>query len=82
MSINSAFLELFSLPLLVQTFFRPWKNEYRKGLVSFAVGMGMTIKSFVILVDIVLFAVLIAGELLLLLLFLCWPFITVAILFV
>lgn len=30
-------LQLFSLPLLIHTFFRPIKNEYRKDLVIFSV---------------------------------------------
>ena len=81
-SLNAAFLELFSLPLLVRTYFRPWKNEYRKGLVGFAIGMGITIKSFVILVDMLLFGVLLGVELLCLLLFVAWPFITLAVLIV
>lgn len=57
-SLNKAFMQLFSLPLLVKTYFKPWKNEYRQGLVAFSIGMGMFIKSFVIVVDLLLFLIL------------------------
>lgn len=62
-SCNRVFLQLFSLPLLIKTFFRPWKNEYREGLVGFSIGMGMFIKTFVILVDTLLLVFLLIFEL-------------------
>lgn len=76
-SFNSAFLQLFSLPLLLKTFFRPWKNEYRQGLVGFSIAMGMFIKTFVILADTFLFALILSAEVLLVLVFLAWPFATI-----
>ncbi|MBI2074921.1 MAG: hypothetical protein HYT83_03750 [Candidatus Levybacteria bacterium] len=72
-SLNSAFLQLFSLPLLVKTYFKPWKSEYREGLVEFSIAMGMFIKTFVIAADLILFIFLILVELVLLLLFLFIP---------
>ncbi|MGH7245952.1 MAG: hypothetical protein ACREGI_03395, partial [Candidatus Levyibacteriota bacterium] len=33
-SFNRNVLQLLSLPLLVRTFFKPLKNEYRDGLVG------------------------------------------------
>jgi hypothetical protein len=36
---------------LFKTFFKPWKNEYRKGLVGFSVIMGIAIKSLLIFVE-------------------------------
>ncbi|MDP2637447.1 MAG: hypothetical protein Q8P26_00095 [Candidatus Levybacteria bacterium] len=72
-SLNNAFLELFSLPLFVKTFFKPWKNEYRKGLVGFSIGMGMFLKSIVITVDIILLFILLALETIVLFLFFAWP---------
>lgn len=80
-SLNKAFLELFSLGLLAKTFFKPWKNEYRKGLVGFSIGMGITIKSIVILVDTIIFIMLLLAEGIFLLGFLLWPFATVGFLF-
>lgn len=74
-SLNKAFLELFSLPLLVKTFFHPWKNEYRKGLVVFSIGIGMCIKSVMILVDLLLFALLLFIEITLTIFFLAVPLI-------
>lgn len=72
-SLNSAFLQLFSLPLLIRTYFKPWKNEYREGLVGFSIGMAMFIKTFVILTDFVLLLLLLAVELVIVLGFLFWP---------
>ena len=76
LSLNNAFLQLFSLPLLVKTYFKPWKNEYRKGLVGFSRGMGMFIKTFVIAADTVMFLAILYIEFLLFIAFLFWPFAT------
>src|SRR5258706_4109807 len=81
-SFNTAFLKLFSFRLLVSTFFKPWKNEYRKGLIGFSIGMGMFIKGWIILFDIVLLGVFLVLETATLLAFLLWPFVTVSILFI
>lgn len=77
LSLNKAFLQLFSLPLLVKTYFKPWKNEYRQGLVGFSIAMGMFIKTFVILADLVLFLLLLIVELILAVSFIAWPFATI-----
>lgn len=79
-SLNHAFLQLFSVPLLVKTFFKPWKNEYRKGLVGFSIGMGMFVKTFAILADLILLLVLLAIELVVVAIFLTWPIATVLLL--
>ncbi len=72
-SLNNAFLQLFSLPLLLQTFFLPWKNEYRKGLVGFSIAMGMFVKTFVIIVDVFLLFALLIFELIFIISFVVWP---------
>jgi len=79
-SLNRVALELFSLPLLVKTFFRPWKNEYRKGLIGFSRGMGIFIKTFVIIADLFVLGFLILLETIFFLTFLLWPAITFAML--
>lgn len=81
-SLNKAFFQLFSLPLLLKTYFKPWKNEYRQGLVGFSIAMGMFIKTFVILADLVLFILLLVIEMFAFIAFIMWPFITVYILFI
>jgi hypothetical protein len=73
-SLNKNFLGVFSLPLMVKTFFRPWKNEYREGLVRFAIFMGIAIKSLFILADLILFTGLILLEIVLFIGFLILPF--------
>lgn len=75
-SFNKALLQLFSLPLLLKTYLKPWKNEYRKGLVGFSIGMGIFIKSIVIIADIVTLLLLLAIELIFLLVFIFWPIAT------
>src|SRR5579864_5977669 len=50
-SFNNAFFQLFSLPLLLSTYFKPLKNEYRQGLVGFSRAMGMFVKTFFIAAD-------------------------------
>ena len=45
---------LLSVPLLLHTFFKPLKSEYREGLVLFSVLVGIIIKSAVLLVAAVL----------------------------
>ncbi|MCL5434992.1 MAG: hypothetical protein M1405_01245 [Patescibacteria group bacterium] len=81
-SLNKAFLQLFSLPLLVKTYFKPWKNEYRQGLVGFSIAMGVFIKTFVILADLLLFFLLLVIEIFLFIAFISWPFATVYLLII
>ncbi len=80
-SLNTAFLQLFSLTLFFRTFFKPIKNEYRDGLVGFSIAMGMVVKTILIIVDLTILAVLIAGEIIILVLFLALPFIILLVLF-
>ncbi|MEN9407258.1 MAG: hypothetical protein RLZZ455_474 [Candidatus Parcubacteria bacterium] len=80
-TLNHAFFQLFSLPLLLKTFFRPLKNEYRDGLVGFSIGMGIAIKSILIFVDLLLFLLLLLGETFFILAFLLLPIATVVLLF-
>ncbi len=61
---------------MLKTFFKPWKNEYRKGLIRFSIFMGITIKSLFILADLFIFAFLLLTEIIIFVLFLTWPFLT------
>ncbi|MBI2443404.1 MAG: hypothetical protein HYV40_05890 [Candidatus Levybacteria bacterium] len=81
-SLNHAFFQLFSLPLLIRTFFKPLKNEYRQGLVGFSIGMGIVVKTSLILVDLFLFLLLLSFEIMFMFAFLSWPFATALVLFV
>jgi hypothetical protein len=80
-SINTAFFHVFSLPLFLRTFFRPLKNEYRPGLVGFSVGMGIVVKSVLIIFDLLLFCLLLGMEILFVVSFLLLPIITIWFLF-
>lgn len=80
-SLNIAFLQLFSLPLLVKTYFKPWKNEYRKGLVGFSIAMGMFVKTFFIAVGAILFLSLLVFEIILTTSFIFWPIAIIAMFF-
>lgn len=77
-SFNNATIKFLSLFILIKTFFKPWKNEYREGLVGFSIIMGMIIKSMIIFFDIVVLLVLFIFELVAIFLFACWPVITVS----
>ena len=81
-SLNNAFLQLFSLPVLIKTYFKPWKNEYREGLVGFSIAMGMFIKTFVIVADVILFLALLLIELGVLVGFILWPIGTILVIFI
>jgi hypothetical protein len=81
-SFNTAFLKFFSFQLLARTYFKPWKNEYRQGLVGFSIGMGMVIKSFILLMDLAILVVFLFVELGIVIGFVTWPFLTVAVLFI
>ena len=74
--LNQSFLNAFSLPLMFKTFFKPWKNEYREGLVRFSIFMGIVIKSLFITADLILFLGLIVFEIIIFILFLALPFLT------
>lgn len=80
-SLNKAFFQLFSLPILVRTFFKPIKNEYREGLVAFSIGMGIAVKSVIIFVNLFLFIGLILAEVLALFIFITLPLTTFLLLF-
>lgn len=80
-SLNHAFLQLFSLALMVKTFFKPLKNEYRSGLIGFSIGMGMVVKTCIIIADLFIFFLLLTFELATLLIFLIFPVVTIFILF-
>jgi len=76
-SLNNSFLQFSSLSILVKTYFKPWKNEYREGLVGFSIGMGIFIKTFLILADIILFLVLLFIEFCIFFGFIFLPVITI-----
>jgi hypothetical protein len=81
-SLNHAALQVLSLPLMIRTFFKPLKNEYRKGLVWFSIGMGVGIKTVLIFVDLIIYLFILSVEVCLLALFLLWPILTIYILFI
>jgi len=79
-SLNGAFLNLFSIPILTRTFFKPLKNEYRQGNVEIAIILGIIIKGFIIVFDLALLGILIVLEIAAVAVFLIWPIATVGML--
>jgi hypothetical protein len=75
-SLNKSFINAFSLSLMIKTLFRPWKNEYREGLVRFSIFMGFSIKSMFIAADLLLFVLLVCVEIFVFIAFLLWPLAT------
>ena len=55
---------LLSLPLLLRTYFKPLKNEYRDGLVIFSVLFGMVIKTFLISITLLIILAILLAEVL------------------
>ncbi|MEK7559467.1 MAG: hypothetical protein AAB521_04115 [Patescibacteria group bacterium] len=80
-TLNQSLLSLLSLPLLIKTFFKPWKNEYRKGLVLFSIIMGMFIKTFAIMADIIIFLFVLFFEIIFFVSFILWPVATLMLIF-
>jgi hypothetical protein len=79
--VNRAFFELFSLPLLLRTFFRPLKNEYREGLVGFSIGVGIVVKSVLIVFNFLLLIPLLVAEVVILVVIVTLPITTILLLF-
>lgn len=75
LSVNKVYFHLFSVKMLLQTFFKPIKNEYREGLVHFSIGLGIFVKTCVLLVAFILFLPLLFVEILLLTFFVGFPFV-------
>ncbi len=67
---------------MIRTFFKPLKNEYRKGLVVFSIGIGIFVKTVFIIMDLLLFLTLIFFEITFLTFFIWWPLVTFLILFI
>jgi hypothetical protein len=80
-SLNSSFLELFSLPLLLKTFFKPLKNEYRPGLVKFSIAIGIFVKSIFIITDVAILFLLLFVEISIFVAYVFFPIATIALLF-
>lgn len=59
---NRYVVSLLSLPLLIRTFFKPMKNEYRDGLVLFSILFGMVIKSILIAVTSCIVLIILCAE--------------------
>jgi hypothetical protein len=74
-ALNLYTVNLFSLKLLFRTFFKPMKNEYRKGLIGFSIMMGVMFKSFLILISFFMLFLMMFFEILFLFLFIVFPFI-------
>lgn len=75
--VLSATYNLLSVKLVFKTFFKPWKNEYREGLARFAVFMGIFIKSMLLIVYTIFFALLSLFEFAVLVLWILFPILVV-----
>lgn len=80
-SLNMAFFQLFSLPLFLQTYFKPLKNEYREGLVGFSRAIGMFLKTILIAVDVIILTALLGVEVVIFAGYIFFPIATVLLLF-
>jgi hypothetical protein len=80
-SLNSAFFHLFSLPLFLKTYFKPVKNEYRQGLVGFSIAIGMFVKTWFIIADVIMLILLLTFEITVFVSYIFLPIATVWLLF-
>lgn len=80
-SFNASLFRMLSLPLMVSTFFKPLKNEYREGLVGFSIGMGIVVKTVLIFADLLIFLFVLLFELLSTIVFILIPFLSFFIFF-
>ncbi len=76
-SLNTSVSRALSLQILISSFFKPWKNEYRKDLITFAIVIGIFIKSILIFFDLVILIILFVLEIMMIILFLIWPVLTI-----
>ncbi len=79
--LNSYILQVLSTPLLLRTFFKPLKNEYRKGLVLFSIVFGILVKTFLIGFSLTVLLVLIVIELFIVALLFLSPIILIYLLY-
>lgn len=73
----AAFYQILGVRSLFRTFFKPWKNEYREGLVKFSLFMGMFIKSILLVFDALFFIVLIGVEFVVLCIWFFFPLLVI-----
>lgn len=71
--LNKSFFNAFSVGLMIKTFFRPWKNEYREGLVKFSIFMGIMFKSLFLIADLIMFTLLLSFEVVIFAVYLIFP---------
>ena len=71
--LNIYILHLLSIPLFLNTFFKPAKLEYRKGLIGFSIMFGIISKSFFLFADFFLFIPILIVEVVFFLAFLAYP---------
>lgn len=70
-------LHVFSIPLMLDTFFKPLKNEYRKQLVIFSVLMGMFLKVILLTITMCLMAIILMVQLVIVVSITVLPFLVV-----
>lgn len=63
--LTRASANILSIPILIRTFFKPWKGEYRKGYIGIAVGVGMTVRTLMLLGGSLVTVVILVGGIIL-----------------
>ena len=68
------FYQILGIREIFRTFFNPWKNEYREGLVGFSIFMGIFFKVLFLLFDFFFFGILVLLEFIILATWFLIPF--------
>ena len=68
------FYQILGIREIFRTFFKPWKNEYREGLVGFSIFMGIFFKVLFLLFDFFFFGILVLLEFIILATWFLIPF--------
>lgn len=76
-NLNIYLINMFSFRLLLATFFKPIKNEYREGLIAFSIAFGIAVKSMLIFISLFVILIFIIIEFVIFFVFIASPLILI-----
>ncbi|OGY23117.1 MAG: hypothetical protein A2Y57_03215 [Candidatus Woykebacteria bacterium RBG_13_40_7b] len=64
-----AIAHIISIEIILKTFFKPWRSEFREGFVGVAILVGVMVRTFVLFADLIILS---ASLLIFVIIFLLW----------